>query len=292
MDDYSLLHRQPDRIAVYKSSDRLEWNDGLGTWFSADIETIQKILRDREVFHVVNFRLIYESFADRFGLDFRRLVKVLDHVPLGLNGEEHMAERRAQTLYLKQAVPDAAKAFEETFDEHLTRVLDAAGEADFLTEVLLPSNTAMFFELTGLPAEKDQLRASWSQIFDRKISLNRRLKIDAQVAAALEQFREELSPDDTLRRLALNIVGADSIIASCSESVAAVLRAHLGQRLCEMNWPEEMPRTGVPYVDRIVAHKSLFWRRCACVPWQGAFHASLAACVENSSAANCADRTG
>jgi hypothetical protein len=55
------------------------------------------------------------------------------------------------------------------------------------------------------------------------------------------------SPDYAV---ALSMVGYDSIVASLGCSLLHMLGQAEGERFCDLNFPPELPATGVPYIER------------------------------------------
>ena len=47
------------------------------------------------------------------------------------------------------------------------------------------------------------------------------------------------------------VVGYDSLLGSLATSLVALLRDGAGSRLCDLTYSEFLPRTGVPYVERV-----------------------------------------
>src|SRR5262249_13058135 len=53
--------------------------------------------------------------------------------------------------------------------------------------------------------------------------------------------------------LALMIIGHDALVASLGHSLLRVLEGGAGKRLCELSFPQSLPETGVPYVERLAS---------------------------------------
>jgi hypothetical protein len=54
----------------------------------------------------------------------------------------------------------------------------------------------------------------------------------------------------------LTIIGHDSLVASLGCSLLDVLEKGTGKQLCELAWPQSLPSTGVPYVERLAMRDS------------------------------------
>jgi len=249
--DPRLLHHADNRADIYRQQPPLWHEDTLDAWCCASPELIRALLRHPDV-DVIDFRGVVASLSARFGQDFSHSAAVLDHVTLGLSGPEHLAARRAQTLFLKARAEPALDAFRSTLGPDLAVAAARRDEAfDFAFDVLAPALGALFVTLTGVAGDAPGATPSLSQLFDRYLGVNRRLQIEKRLGARLvELAAAKVAPEEALMRVALTVVGADSLFAALCESLRAVLAEAPDMRLCDIDWPAAMPRTGVPYVDR------------------------------------------
>lgn len=250
--DYLLLHRAEDRWDTYARLTGLRWEDGLEAWISAEPRVLREILRNPSI-ETIDFRKIYQTLAERLSMDFGVTLEILDHVALGLNGTEHRDIRREQTLFLKNGSDAALEAFETDLAECLPPLMRSGGNVDFANQVVAPALSTLFSAWIGVPVNDNTCGASLSQVFDRYLGLNRRRDINRRVEDRLTQMAARCERREAAMRVALSIVGADSIFGGFSQSLAHIFSANAGKKLCEIEWPGEMPRTGVPYVDRIAA---------------------------------------
>ncbi|WP_010140904.1 hypothetical protein [Oceanicola sp. S124] len=248
MGSFDLLHRQSDRRATYATLQGLTWSDELSAWVSADPEAIRAALRAPEI-EVIDFRSVYATLSERFSIDFRPTVQVLDHVALGLNGQPHHEVRRRQTLYLKSVTEAALAAYGDSLAAQLAAHADS-GSFCLARDLAFPAVDAMFGVLSGFRLD-DRGGTSFSSIFDRRLGLNRRKAINEGIARLIAGTEDPVALEGVLTRISLSVVGADSLYGSLTQSLRQVLDSHPGRPLARIDWPAEIPATAVPYVDRI-----------------------------------------
>ena len=106
-----------------------------------------------------------------------------------------------------------------------------------------------------LGARQDDIAgvSDFSQVFDRTRSLNRRKKLNqnlAKLISAFAQKRDLLSTSPEIAA-AMNIVGQDAFVGTIVLSLWETLARNPGARLCDVAFSPNLPSTGVPYVERV-----------------------------------------
>jgi hypothetical protein len=71
-------------------------------------------------------------------------------------------------------------------------------------------------------------------------------------AAIFSKLGPSTSDDAVGLRLALAILGRDTLLGTLGESLYSIFAGNQGRRLNEINYPQIPPETGVPYIERIV----------------------------------------
>ena len=125
---------------------------------------------------------------------------------------------------------------------------------DLVRELVRPVCDTLFETLLGVPLQPDE-GISASQIFDLYLSLNRRKTIVAKAGAMLKTYTMAQDRLGTAPgyATALKILGYDSLVGSLGGSILHVLKNAPGERLCDIAYPQTLPQTGVPYVERFAA---------------------------------------
>ncbi|SOC21187.1 hypothetical protein SAMN05877809_11512 [Rhodobacter sp. JA431] len=143
---------------------------------------------------------------------------------------------------------------EEAFKSKLSKCVESSvvpdGRIDLVDALLMPPVMAMMSELSGVSSSLSDV-PTISQIFDARMSLNRRKSIEYRLREIFDEASGRMTSEEATLAVAIFMVGADSILASMSVSLYHDLKKSLGRRLSEVDWSPAFPKTGVPYVDRI-----------------------------------------
>lgn len=245
-----LLHRSPERTRFYSSTTPLVWSEQLGSWMTANRELILSILKDRS-FVVVDFRGETRRLAEGLGLDLRATEAMFDQLPLAQEGAEHSSTRRRGAQAIKRSSSEAIDRFAEVLEPRVRSSFARNDAFNIVSEVLAPSLQALIVALSGLQIEADDEDTSPSLIFDRMLSVNRRKRIDRRIDAAIRGRATGCPIDEATMSAAIAVVGSDSLLGALTESFVHEVEGNPERRLSEFVWSDKLPRTGVPYVDRI-----------------------------------------
>jgi hypothetical protein len=143
---------------------------------------------------------------------------------------------------------------DESLRVHL-KLLEREGEVDIIHQVLDPLILSVTEQITDIPAAIAADCRTMSTIFDKSIGPRKRQRIDAELAhmraAILSKLGPSASDDEVGMRLALAILGRDTLLGTLGESLYSVLAANQGRRMNEASYPPVPPETGVPYIERI-----------------------------------------
>jgi cytochrome P450 len=221
----------------------------LTAWEVNDRDAIRTLLSGDSL-EVIDFREIYSDLGERLNFDFSHTLRVLDKVPLGLNGDEHLAVRRETTILFKNRKGDAETAFNDSLARCIETFVRPGGRVDLVEHLLVPSIMSMMTALSGVSSSLSDV-PTLSQIFDARMSFNRRKTIEKNIRKIYEEASDRMSEEEVTLAAAIVMVGADSILATMSVSLHHELERNLGKRLDEIDWAPPFPVTGVQYVDRI-----------------------------------------
>jgi hypothetical protein len=158
---------------------------------------------------------------------------------------QYLRERRSAIAHLVPVL------IEECF-----AVMQSAGELDMASQVIRPLATRYMLAIIGVDADWRTV-GRITALFDRLLGVRKRLRGEADVKALRELVRQSLTPEEGTeeegQRLAIVILGMDSLFGTLGESLARTFRAHPGCRTGEMSFPDVPTETGVPHVERVVA---------------------------------------
>lgn len=249
-----LVHRSEDKLTFYQASPALTWSEELVCWTTTDSDLMLSILRDRR-FEAVNFEREARRLEDAIGFDLSAIRSLVDCLPLGNEGMRHAETRQDAAVFLKRRAAEAGVVFRDTFAARFGAAMASRAKFDLVADVLTPSIDRLFEALTGVRTERSEGDLPLSSIFDPVQSINRRKRLEQQVRSAIaaQVHACPAGPEHGTLAVALTAVGADSLAASLAESFIFAAKSNEGRRLCDIAWGDRPPRTGIPYVDRIVS---------------------------------------
>ncbi len=249
-----LLQHEQDRYETYRSLTPWRHDTELDCICVFDAELISAIFRS-DAFHVIDYRAAYQRIMERTGIELGAILNALSHIPLANEGGAH-----------KQLRNDIAAVLGVGLRMHRTEITDAVGAAvakafrpgrrvDLVDDVFVPAYKAVFGLVFGIDHARIETDPMISQIFDRTISLNRRKKMQSAITAlgaSLDRHSEEGAIDRNLA-VALTILGHDAMIGSLSLSAWHVFRSNDGAMSSGIEFPDLLPATSVPYIERVAA---------------------------------------
>jgi cytochrome P450 len=254
--DLLTLHRDEARHAFFRSraSEPPAFDRSLGCWVVSDPALAEAFLQDPHL-EVSSYVDAYRELERKTGHSFANLIFALGYVPFCLNGSAHRDVRRGMAQYLRERRSAIAHLVPGLIDECLA-VMQSAGELDMASQVIRPLATRYMLAITGVEADWRTV-GRITALFDRLLGVRKRLRGEADVKALRELVRQSLTPEEGIeeegRRLAIAILGIDSLFGTLGESLARTFRAHPGCRMGEMSFPDVPTETGVPHVERVVA---------------------------------------
>jgi cytochrome P450 len=193
------------------------------------------------------------------GQGWNLVVNTLEHIPLAHEGVRHVALRRDLARLIGARSNAAKHSAAALLNRLASSVFREATRVDLIRDLVRPLNDTLFGELIGAPLPKAASdTASPSQIFDRALGLNRRKQVRDEIAQFSNTFTDAKLATSQDYAMAFVSVGYDSVLGSLGSSLVAVLKEAEGERLCDIAYPEDLPHTGVPYIERIAARDGAF----------------------------------
>lgn len=237
-----LSHRQFE----FGKGQPTHWSESLNCWCVFDPATVKALLEDESV-RVVEYSKELKPLAERAHIDVGGAMRVLDHIPLANEGARHSQARR-----------ELSKLNNATYSDRLERLkTELSLRQDVFHQTGVVDITEAFFhpviDAITLPDLRLKIERQWpgpSQIFDRFLSLNRRRKVYQTIDDLYGVAdQDDIGHKDAL--IALRILGYDALLGSMEASFLHVVQAHNQLPLDQMHWPQTMPATAVPTVERI-----------------------------------------
>lgn len=230
----------------------IEWISALGCWCVFETRAIKVILKSTD-FVAPDFAEWHRSLG-RMGIDCSSVIEILNYVATANEGKRHAEIRESMARVIAAQASSVREEVGKTVSEHVPKLCRAGRSVDLVGEIVRPVCDTLFEHLLGIAVPADD-GISVSQIFDLYLSLNRRKEIVSKAGAALKTYKEARSSLNTEPEYATSfrMLGYDSIAGSLGGSILHVLRGARGMRLCDISYPQVLPKTSVPYIERFAA---------------------------------------
>jgi hypothetical protein len=196
----------------------------------------------------------YRELSDRTKLDFSAAIKLLDHLPVFLDGEKHQKIRKVMAKRISETKDSQLAASQETLRALCTSVFRPGSEIDLvpdfcqplwrsISSVIVPYSETMLELVDAIPA-----------LFSPYLSIRERAKINAGVAAFLETHCAH--SDDNLLLLCLASLGARPFVGTMGLSIWETFQTYPSAKMSEMAWPSMFTSSSLTFVDRIFSAPS------------------------------------
>ena len=248
-----LIQHEPDRYEAYRSMAPWHVDDELECICVFNSDLIAETFRSAD-FHVIDYQAAYVAITARTGIDMSAIVTALDHIPLAMEGTAHKRLRNEIASILGSGLREHREAISRSVRDIVATVFKPGRRVDLVEDVFVPIYKETFGLILGIDHTRIDTDPMISQIFDRKISLNRRKKMQAAIqslAESLDRHSEENAIERNLA-VALNILGHDAMIGSLSNSAWHIFKTGAGERL-ETKHDHLLPVTSVPYIERVAS---------------------------------------
>ena len=246
------LQHQPDKRQRYDALRPFRFDESLDCLCVFDANLIEAVFRS-DKFDVISFGDQYRYIREQTSLDFGPTITAFDHIPLANEGEQHKQTRSNIAAVVGQESREKTKLMEEFVAEHTRRLFIAGNEIELAEDFAKPIFLRLFSLWLGVDHNNLVDDPNFSQVFDMKMSLNRRKRINRNVGnltCAFQQLHERL-PTTPEFATAMNILGNDALKGSMSLSLWELLAHNPGVRLDRIEYPRSMPSTGVPFIERV-----------------------------------------
>jgi hypothetical protein len=250
------LHRDPERFGFFAEvqSGKLFFDRTLDCWVAADAQLCAEILQS-PIVAVSDFEGGYRALAQSTGREFPNYLFAFRYIPLCHNDEAHRAARRRLAEIISRRRAAQSTAIPKLVPHHFRR-FEPGRDIELMADVLEPLVNDLIELLIEVPIRHTGALATASLVFDRFLGLRKRQGIEADLGALRSAIQDGLGPDaredDVGDRLALCILGHDTLLGTLGESLHQILRRNPGARLSEIDFPTIPPETGVPVVERVV----------------------------------------
>ena len=241
-------------LAFAKAHAQIFFSSALRSWVCFDPTTSIGLLRDHRL-AVVGTVAPLTAFAERFGCPVPAMIVAGQHIPAMLEGEAHARARRALAVILAEKREALAAAMPAVVERHVRPLRDLS-EVDLVADVLAPLSSAIFREILGIGEDDANTRFKGGRIFDRFLSLAAIREAEVSMTTALTAIvaglGDEALESEAGSRLALSVLGRDTITGTFAVGLVDLIPASAAVRLDAIAYPSFPGDTGVPFVERIV----------------------------------------
>jgi cytochrome P450 len=253
-DNFLVLHRGSDRHAFFSKSlgQPPFFEERTNSWVVTDPAQCKELLASPNL-NPDDYARKYEALGDRLGLDFSNIGFALEHIPLAHEGDVHMQMRRgmAEFIMTRRAIvnDEIPRLVERYF-----AALKSDGPVELMSEVIIPFAHDVLTALIGVDCGPPSEHQNVPAVFDKLAGISKRKQIANEIGVLRRTIRaglgEAASENDIGIRVALVIVGHDSLIGTLGESIYQLLNTHPGRPLNAIAFPDIPPDTGIPFTER------------------------------------------
>jgi len=221
--------------------------------FIEDAQTAKAVILSAE-FTTYSMADRYRELSERAKIDFSAAIKLLDHLPVFIDGEKHQRIRKVMAKRISETNGRQLAATEETLATLCSTLFHTGAEielvADFcqplwrsISSAIIPRSESMLELVDAIPA-----------LFSPHLSIRERAKINTKIAAFLEAHCTQ--SDDNLLLLCLASLGARPFVGTMGLSIWEAFQAHPGAKMSEMGWAPLFTSSSLTFVDRIFSAPS------------------------------------
>jgi cytochrome P450 len=251
------LHIADDRRAEFETRRHhpVQFDKAMRCWNVTDPAQVLELLRNPDLVCKEIVEPI-RAVSRRFGDSFPNTEFLVRHMPLMNEGEPHLTMRRRMAAFLSTRRMPMQEPMRRIVGEQLAP-LATAGEHELVASCLLPLVRAFFTEMVQSAETVPFRQLTITRIFDRFLGLSALRQIEVEVAELRAIMARNCSDavaageEDML--IELFTLGRDSLLATISESIAAILAANVGKKLAELDFPDHPHETGVAIAERMAA---------------------------------------
>jgi hypothetical protein len=242
------FHKFENKHQTYFSEKSIWWSNTLKKWMCTNPTLITQILNDSK-FGVHSYQIT--ALAQKLNTDFSYIAKLVECFPLGFEGETHKEMRKISAQKLAERMTGTLDTFRTEIRSRIKIYTQNSNAVELYGTLIEPSVKRSLLYMADLESLYEYSIISISQLFDQAISINKRLKIDAQIATLIKAIADNLDEEEKYFRLSAFAIGYDSILGSLTESLVRTLQQNTNKKINQIVWSEELPNTGVPVIERV-----------------------------------------
>ncbi|MBY0561626.1 hypothetical protein [Hyphomicrobium sp.] len=191
----------------------------------------------------------YRELAVRTKLDFSSAIRLLECLPVFIDGDVHQRIRKAMAKQISKTKDCQLTASREQLTILFERVFRKNTQLELVGEFSQPLWRSISASIVPPNGETLDLVDEIPALFSPILSIRERARISDRIRDYLSAHPEE--GDDRLILLCLASLGARPFVGTLSLSLYEVFRENPKARMCDLAWPQLYPSSSLRFVDRI-----------------------------------------
>ena len=190
----------------------------------------------------------YRELVARTGLDFSASIRLMEYLPVFIDGEHHVRIRKAMARRVSQTQKCQYASCAEALASVIHRFADES-EVELVEDFAQPIWRAISASIMPRTPETLRLIDDIPNLFSPILSIKRRFEINQRIEAFQRNTGEE--EEDELILLCLTTLEMRPFVGTLSLSIYDLVGSNAGKSFAEVEWPETFPVSSLRYVDRI-----------------------------------------
>ncbi len=196
----------------------------------------------------------YRELSARAKVDFSAAIKLLDHLPVFIDGERHQRIRKVMAKRISKTKDSQLTAAGGTLATLCADAFRPGTEIDLIADFCQPLWRSISSAIVPGSENTLELVDAIPTLFSPHLAIRERAKINAKIAAFLEVHCAQ--SDDNLLLLCLASLGARPFVGTMGLSLWEAFQAKPGAKMNEVAWPSMFTSSSLTYVDRIFSAPS------------------------------------
>ncbi|CAA2139191.1 hypothetical protein [Hyphomicrobium sp. ghe19] len=196
----------------------------------------------------------YRELAERTHLDFSSAIKLLDCLPVFIDGDVHQRVRKAMAKQISKTKDCQFSSSREILAILFERVFRQNTRIELVEEFSRPLWRAISASIVPRNSETLDLVEEIPALFSPILSIRERIRISDRIGDYLSADPEE--GDDRLILLCLAALGARPFVGTLSLSLYEIFKENPGARMRDLVWPQLYPSSSLRFVDRICGNEA------------------------------------
>ncbi len=119
-----------------------------------------------------------------------------------------------------------------------------------MQDLLRPATRRALLVMAGLGSVDFEGAETTPALFDDTISLRRRTALNAMIGTFFDSL-SRIPEEERYFRIALVVLGANTLLGSLGNSLAQTLSRNEGVRLCDNKWDTDFCETGLAVIEKV-----------------------------------------